>query len=69
MFNRALQVKMVKTEKETTTQPNPEDVLEKKLAVISRSFENMALKVGKAVIAYVVADTVRQILVAKATRS
>lgn len=69
MFNRALQVKVVK---ETKTEPEkavPSDsYFEKRADVISHMIESTMKKAGALAIGYVIIDTARQVLVARANR-
>ena len=69
MFNRTLQVKMIKPKKEelTTTLPPGVD-LEEKVAIVSYYFERALEKIAVSVITYVVLDTLRQVLIARANR-
>lgn len=68
MFNRALQVKMIKTKKVNTEATDPPDVLlEDAVTIIGYHIERGIKKIGEAVIAYVVVDTIRKVLIAKAT--
>jgi hypothetical protein len=69
MLNRTLQVKLLKTSKEDLAQPTQTSTTyEAKVAVIGNLFERIAAKVGSAVIVYVVVDTVRKVLIAKASK-
>lgn len=69
MFNRALQVKVIKSKKEEPLTPTQTDVsFETKVAVLGYYVEKAVAKVGTAAITYVVLDTVRQVMVAKASR-
>lgn len=69
MFNRALQVKMVNTKKDETEQvETSQSYFEKRAEVISKTLDDTMKKVGMFAIGYVVIDTVRQVLVAKANR-
>lgn len=66
--NRALQVKLIKTDKKNVpTQPQTEEQFEGKVAVIAIHLRSAVKDLGLAVVAYVAIDTVRQVLVAKAT--
>lgn len=69
MFNRSLQVKMVKNEKTPVESYQAEARFEDKFAVISKTFEKAMKSIGKAVICYVVVDTARQVVIANATKS
>ena len=67
MFNREIRVDFVKKDKNeppTISQPNVAEVVEG----INDIFDNAAKKIGGAVVAYVVLDTARKILVAKTTK-
>lgn len=69
MFNRALQVKVVPTKKiERETPESSESYFEKRAEVISKTIDSTMRKVGTLAIGYVVVDTVRQVLVARANR-
>lgn len=68
MFNRAIQVKMVKNDKKNTTEPNFEEVISIKFAQASRMMKDITRTIGIAVIGYVVVDTARQMLIAKALK-
>lgn len=69
MFNRALQVKMVHTKKnETEPVDTSQSYFEKRAEVISKTLDDTMKKVGVFAIGYIVIDTVRQVLVAKANR-
>lgn len=69
MFNRALQVRMVKNpraeaEKEDTT----ENLYEGKAAIIAYTTDRVVKKVAVAALVYVVLDTARQVLVTRAAK-
>jgi hypothetical protein len=69
MFNRTLQVKMVKSQKEEVQKHEPTELqFEKKVAVISGYSWDVLKKAGGVVLAYVALDTIRQVLVAKASK-
>lgn len=68
MFNRTLQVKMVKTPKETQPVSVQEISLEGKVAIIGHYAERALKKAGQIAISYVVVDTLRQVIVAKALK-
>ncbi len=68
MRKRVLQVKMVKNEKEEPTSPDDPDNFYKKAAFIGDYLENAFGSIGKAVLIYIAADTVRQVMVAKASK-
>ena len=69
MFNRALQVKMVKNDKAVAASPNrPDHNFEGKVAIIGSHLGKCVDKAGRALIAYVVVDTIRQVLITKANR-
>lgn len=67
MFNRTLQVRVVK-ENESTRFVDLEVPLERKVALISRYAETGIRKIGQAIVAYVIVDTLRQVIVAKALK-
>lgn len=67
MLNREIRVDFVKKDKNVptpTSQPNVAEVVEG----INDIFDNAAKKIGLSVVAYVVLDTARKILVAKTTK-
>lgn len=68
MFNRALQVKMVKNEKQELTPEDKQVAFATVVGVISDSVENLTKKVIGGVVLYITLDTVRQVMVARATR-
>lgn len=69
MFNRTLQVKMVKIDKDPPADPGHYDVtLEGKAAVLGHYSERIIDKIGSAVVSYIVLDTIRQVFVARAKR-
>lgn len=69
MFNRALQVKVVPTEKKDRhASESSESYFEKRAEVISKTIDSTMRKVGTLAIGYIVVDTVRQVLVARANR-
>lgn len=69
MLNRVLQVKLVKKDKHENTPPSQTDTtLEGKAAIIGQYFVKTVQTISGAVLMYVVADTARQVLVAKAER-
>lgn len=69
MFSRELQVKMVKKNKKAPVTPDQSDTeLQGKTAIVGFVLERVVEKVGNAVISYVVLDTIRQVLVARASR-
>lgn len=61
---RSVQVKLVKDANAPTT---PEPPLEVKAAVISHYVEKVVKEIGKAAVAYITVDTVRQILINRMT--
>lgn len=67
MFNRELQMKVVKTNKKQDTPADTTDVtIEGKVAIVTYTIDRVFRKIGIAVCAYVVLDTLRQVLVASA---
>jgi hypothetical protein len=69
MLNRAIQVKLVKKDKKETTAPGQIDVtLEGKVAIVGHYLGEIVEKIGGAVITYVLVDTFRQVLVARAQK-
>ena len=70
MFNRAIQVKVVKT-KQPEAAPHPlktEPEFEKKVTIIGNTFEKTLMKVGMLAIGYIAIDTVRQMLIESAKK-
>jgi hypothetical protein len=66
-FNREIKVDLVKKEK-THTEPTQSGIgFEEKAKIISGLVENAAIKIGLAVGAYVILDTVRKVAVASVT--
>lgn len=65
--NRAIQVKMVKTDKNEQTAQDSDPGFEGKVYTITNAIEFTIKKLGAAAIAYVAVDTVRQILIQRAT--
>lgn len=69
MFNRVLEMKMVKKDKKTTPPVNQFDVtLEGKTAIIADAADRIVKKVTIGAVAYVALDTARQVLVALARK-
>lgn len=69
MFNRAIQVKMVKNEKEEATASDQNDHhFEGKTAIIGEHLRHTIGTVGKLILIYIAADTVRQVAIEKAKR-
>jgi hypothetical protein len=67
-FNRELKVDLVKKEKTHNTEPTQSGVgFEEKAKIISGLVENAVIKIGLAVGAYVILDTVRKVAVASVT--
>ena len=66
MFNRKLEVKMVKSNKTDAANSEPEIPFEKKTEVICNRLERVMDKAGRAALAYIVLDTVRQVMVTRA---
>lgn len=71
MLNRTLQVKMVKVGKDDVVVDSTTDTttFEGKVAIVGRQLERVVEKAASAVVTYVVIDTIRQIMVARANRS
>lgn len=67
MFNRKLEVKMVKSNKEEATPAENTNKLQL-VSAIGYQFERIVNKAGRAALTYVVLDTVRQVLVARAEK-
>lgn len=69
MFNRALEMKLVKKNKNETEPSSQKDVhFEGKAAIIGYYFERCIKKAGSIALAYVLLDTGRQVLIAKALK-
>jgi len=68
MFNRALQVKLVKSKKEQAQLTPPDISLEQKANIIGYYAERIAMKAGAVALSYVVVDTIRQVVVARALK-
>lgn len=68
MFNREIQVKMVKKTKNETEVDTTDSHFEGKAAIISNAVDNGLKRIGIAIVSYVLVDTVRQVLVAKASK-
>lgn len=67
MKKRALQITIVRNKKDQPPSTTEAEItLEGKAELISHYIDKYAAKVGKAVIAYVVADTLRKVIVAQA---
>lgn len=66
MFNRAIKLKVVKTEKKVATPVNDIPV-EAKYALVANLVSSGIEKIGKAAICYVLVDTLRQVAIAKAS--
>lgn len=69
MFNRAIQVKMVKNEKEEAIASDHTDHhFEGKTAIIGEHLRHMIGTVGKLILLYIAADTIRQVSIEKAKK-
>lgn len=68
MFNRALQVKMVKTTKSEPVNNTHDTTIEGIAAHAAYAADRITMKVAATALAYVVLDTVRQVLVAHANK-
>lgn len=70
MRKRTIQVKMVKTPKDDDTSPDETDeTLEGKAAIIGYYAQRIVATIGKSAVAYVVVDTLREVVIARATKS
>jgi hypothetical protein len=68
MFKRTLQVEVVKKKKSQDTEtPNSEDEIESAMVSVPFTIDNAIKKIGLIVCAYVILDTVRQVVVITAT--
>ncbi len=68
MFNRVLQVKMVKKDKTETPTSVQSDEFEGKAAIIGQHLKDIVEYIGVAVVCYVALDTIRQVAVANAKK-
>ena len=69
MFNRTLEVKMIKTKKNHAVNPTqPEPQFEAKAATCAQHLDKVLEKAGSAMVTYIVLDTIRKVLVARASR-
>lgn len=69
MLNRVIQVKLVKPKKKVEEVPETsESYFEDKAEFISNKIDGTMKKIGMFAIGYVVIDTFRQVMVAKANR-
>jgi hypothetical protein len=68
MFNRALQVKMVKSSKNEAPPTPTEDKFVSRATFVAYASKSVIQEIGSAVVAYIVLDTIRQVLVAKASK-
>lgn len=69
MFNRVLQVRMVKTHTQEPTGDTSENRSDDPMLITAVVAEAMIKKVAVSVLAYVALDTVRQVLVARAQKT
>lgn len=70
MFNRTIQMKVTKTPKAKSENVNTNETeCEGKTAIIAYTIDRGFRKIGAAVCAYVVLDTMRQVLIARAKNS
>lgn len=70
MFNRALQVKVIKSNKKDEPQADQTDATyEGKVAIVGHFVERAIKRIGITVITYVVVDTIRQVMVAQANQT
>lgn len=65
MFNRTLEMKLVKKNKKETPQVSQTETKFEMVAAIGYHIERTLHKAGMAALAYVVLDTVRQVALAK----
>lgn len=68
-MKRTLQVSIVKKPKDTA-EPDPDDDIEfdNKVLIASAAVSNVIRQAGKAVLSYVAADTLRQVIVKSMTK-
>lgn len=70
MKQRALQMRVVKTNKDKTTEVSEASItFEQTANIVRRQIEKCACTIGKGVIIYVVVDTLRQVIIAQTTKS
>lgn len=67
MFNRHIQVKMVKNEK-TIPETTVEEVTLIRFAQANKMMKDLIHTIGIGVVGYVVVDTLRQVVIAQATK-
>lgn len=69
MFNRAIQMRLINTNKEEIhTTEKTDKQFEGKAAIVGYHLQRFIMQVGVVTISYVVVDTVRKVLVAKASK-
>lgn len=69
MFNRAIQMRLINTTKEEIPKTEKTDKhFEGKAAIVGYHLERFVLHVGVVGLSYVIVDTVRKVLVAKASK-
>lgn len=69
MLNRVIQLKLVKRSKHENAAPSQTDTnLEGKAAIIGHYLADSIDKIGGVVLTYIILDTIRQMLVAKAQK-
>lgn len=66
--DRALQVKMVKNAKDETVEVDRGELFYKKANLVGCHIRNTVVSIGKTVLLYVAADTIRQVMVEHAKK-
>jgi len=69
MFNRKIEMKMVKNNKHETAQPSQDNVVPVKFVYANAAANNLLYDIGKAVVVYMLLDTFRQVMVERAKRA
>lgn len=67
-MRRHLQVKLVKDSKNPTSEASPEEEMIIKFAYANKMAHDLAGQIAKAVVSYVAIDTLRQVIIARATK-
>jgi hypothetical protein len=68
MFNRALQIKMIKDEKTNTPPPQQSPDFDRKVTFVTKQIRDLAADGAKCVVLYIVLDTVRKVAVEMAKK-
>jgi hypothetical protein len=67
MFNRKIEMKVVKHKKDTAV-PNEDNVVPVKFVYANAAMNNLIYDIGKAVVVYMLLDTFRQVMVERAKK-